>query len=67
MQLHIPTGITAIELAHGAAPHSDLHYMRALFIITNQPPPELVGAQFSIILKDFVATCLCKNPIEVCN
>ena len=34
-------GITAIEMAEGAPPHSNLNPLRAIFVIPNKPAPTL--------------------------
>ncbi|XP_063238781.1 myosin-IIIb-like [Bacillus rossius redtenbacheri] len=55
-------GITAIELAEGDPPLSDLHPMRALFQIPRNPPPALARPEdYSPKLADFVAECLVKD------
>jgi len=58
-------GITAIELAKGEPPNSDLHPMRALFLIPKNNPPQLTGGNFSKPFKEFVELCLNKEPDNV--
>ncbi|XP_014476501.1 PREDICTED: myosin-IIIb-like isoform X2 [Dinoponera quadriceps] len=55
-------GITAIELAEGDPPLSELHPMRALFQIPRNPPPSLKTPDiYSSELTDFIAECLVKD------
>ncbi|XP_017761248.1 PREDICTED: myosin-IIIb-like isoform X2 [Eufriesea mexicana] len=55
-------GITAIELAEGDPPLSELHPMRALFQIPRNPPPSLKNPDIhSPELMDFITECLVKD------
>jgi len=58
-------GITAIEMAEGDPPYSNIHPMRAIFMIPSRPPPRLSEPEkWSKEFYDFVAQCLTKDPAE---
>ena len=55
-------GIMAMELIHGEPPNANIHPMKVLFLIPKAPAPRLEGTQYSRDFKDFVASCLIKDP-----
>ncbi len=58
-------GITIVEMTEGEPPFSNIHPMRALFVIPQKPPPTFKNPErFSVLLNDFLAKCLVKNPRE---
>jgi sporulation-specific protein 1 len=56
-------GITTIELVTGSAPYSDCDPMKVLFQIPHNPPPLLIGSNYSEEIKEFVKFCLVKNSM----
>jgi serine/threonine-protein kinase 24/25/MST4 len=54
-------GITAMELADGEPPHSQVHPMKVLFLIPKERAPRLEGGNWSKDFRDFVALCLNKQ------
>ena len=56
-------GITIIELAEGRPPYSDIHPMRAIFMISSNDPPTLTDeSKWSDDFVDFLSHCLVKQP-----
>jgi serine/threonine protein kinase len=56
-------GITVIEMAEGAPPHSNLNPLRAIFVIPNKPAPTLADPDnWSPEMLDFVRCCCQKDP-----
>ena len=56
-------GITIIELAEGRPPYSDVHPMRAIFMISSNDPPTLTDeTNWSPNFVNFLSCCLVKQP-----
>lgn len=58
-------GITSIEMAEGSPPHFRENLMRAMFLISTQPPPTLKEpSQWSLEFNSFVQSCLHRDPFD---
>lgn len=58
-------GITAIEMAEGSPPHSNLNPMRAIFLIPSKPAPNLNDPDlWSPEMVDFIRCCCKKDASE---
>eukprot|EP00299_Pterocystis_sp_00344_P013587 c6674_g1_i1.p1 GENE.c6674_g1_i1~~c6674_g1_i1.p1 ORF type:complete len:518 (+),score=90.94 c6674_g1_i1:34-1587(+) len=56
-------GIMMLEMAHGHPPLSNIHPIRAMFMIPNSPPPSLENpSAWSSDLCEFLSMCLQKDP-----
>jgi serine/threonine kinase 3 len=56
-------GISAIEMAEKDPPYADLHPMRVLFVLANNPSPKLTHEEhWSPEFNSFVRACLELNP-----
>ena len=58
-------GITAIELAQGQAPYSELPAMKVILSIINGAPPQLsISRTWDKGFREFVEDCLQKDPTK---
>jgi serine/threonine protein kinase len=56
-------GITCIEMAESKPPYSNIHPMRAIFMIPSRPPPRLQEPdKWSKDFNDFIVKMLTKSP-----
>jgi len=56
-------GITCIEMAESKPPYSNIHPMRAIFMIPSRPPPRLTEPdKWSKEFNDFIFKTLTKSP-----
>jgi serine/threonine-protein kinase OSR1/STK39 len=56
-------GITALELAYGQPPNSELTTMKLIMKTLNEEPPKLVkGPNYDESLAEFINFCLVKDP-----
>ncbi|GMH15259.1 hypothetical protein Nepgr_017100 [Nepenthes gracilis] len=56
-------GVSAMEMAEGLPPRSEVHPMRVLFMISIEPAPMLKDKRkWSLVFHDFVAKSLTKDP-----
>src|SRR6185312_16847703 len=55
-------GITLLELCEGSPPYFNVHPMRAIFMISSKPAPQLKEPEkWSPEMQDFVSKCLVKD------
>lgn len=58
-------GILALECAEWEPPYMDEKPLRAMFLITTKPPPQLKHkSRWSAEFQDFVSSCLVLNPAK---
>ncbi|KAJ3017168.1 hypothetical protein HKX48_003682 [Thoreauomyces humboldtii] len=57
-------GITAIEIAEKNPPLSDIHPMRALYLIPNSDLGLAKPKNWSKVFQEFIAICLIKDPLK---
>ena len=58
-------GIFAIEMAEQKPPHYEIHHSQVIYVIPDHPAPSLRQPDiWSENFKDFIKSCLCKNPEE---
>jgi len=55
-------GIMCIEMATTTPPLFNMNAMSALYHIPQRDPPRLEGEEWSALFKEFIATCLHKDP-----
>jgi serine/threonine protein kinase len=56
-------GISCIEMAERDPPYADVHPMRVLFLVANNPAPKFAHPeQWSKDFNDFVTKCLILDP-----
>jgi len=56
-------GITCIEMAESKPPYSNIHPMRAIFMIPSRPPPQLTEKEkWSNDFNDFFGEVFDKKP-----
>jgi len=56
-------GITCIEMAESKPPYSNIHPMRAIFMIPSRPPPKMTDPdKWSKEFNDFIFKTLTKSP-----
>ncbi|KFO22195.1 Serine/threonine-protein kinase 3 [Fukomys damarensis] len=59
-------GIISIQMAEGKPPYADTHPMRAIFMMSTNPPPRFRKPElWSYDFTNFVKKCLVKNPEQI--